>query len=95
MLHSRLHPQTGLTLNGAERALYDAAWFETVFRALDRLHDEICANGSGSVMPLSPADMVGWLEDIIYTAQEAIVELQVQDPEPEQGVTTIERSTCN
>jgi hypothetical protein len=60
------------------RAPYDAAWFEMVFMALDRLHDDVSAGTPGDVSPLGPAAMVGWLEEIIYTAQEAITEIRAQ-----------------
>ena len=49
------------------RAPYDAAWFEMVFMALDRLHDDVSAGTPDNVSPLGPVAMVGWLEEIIYT----------------------------
>jgi hypothetical protein len=60
------------------RTPYDAAWFEMVFLALDCLHDDVSAVRPGSVSPLGPAEMVGWLEEIIYTAQEAITEIRAK-----------------
>ena len=60
------------------RAPYDAAWFEMVFLALDRLHDDVSAGRPDNVSPLGPAEMVGWLEEIIYTAQEAITEIRAK-----------------
>ena len=60
------------------RAPYDAAWFEMVFLALDCLHDDVSAARLNSVSPLGPAEMVGWLEEIIYTAQEAITEIRAK-----------------
>lgn len=44
------------------------------------------------VLPLEAADMVGWLEDIIYTAQETISE--IRENLPDAGVTTAEGSAC-
>ena len=67
----KLHPQTQLA-----QASYDEAWFETLFLALDKLHDAVSEQRTSEVSPVAPTDMVGWLEDIIYTAQEAIVELR-------------------
>jgi hypothetical protein len=75
MMH-KLHPQTQLA-----RASFDEAWFETVFRALDGLHDAVSDQRANTVSPVAPAEMVGWLEDIIYTAQEAIVEIRATMPE--------------
>jgi hypothetical protein len=59
-------------------APYDAAWFEMVFLALDRLHDDVSTGRLDNVSPLGPAEMVGWLEEIIYTAQEAITEIRAK-----------------
>ncbi len=73
----KLHDQTQL----AQTASYDEAWFETVFLALDKLHDAVSERSACKVFPVAPAHMVGWLEDIIYTAQEAIVELRQHTPE--------------
>ncbi|MCD4685157.1 MAG: hypothetical protein K8S97_04385 [Anaerolineae bacterium] len=95
MMRSRLHPHTGLVLTGTRADLFDVVWFETLFAAIDRLHDEASAKNSHAVSRMAPADMIGWLEDIIYTAQEAIVELRDKHPELVTGVTDAERSTCN
>jgi hypothetical protein len=72
----KLHPQTQLA-----RASFDEAWFEIVFLALDKLHDTVSQQRASTVSPVAPAEMVGWLEDIIYTAQEAIVEIRATMPE--------------
>ncbi len=61
---------------------FDELWFETVFTALDRLHDALSAGCGTAVSPVAPDDMVGWLEDIIYTAQESIVEIRAQKRNP-------------
>jgi hypothetical protein len=76
----KLHPTTQLV-----RASFDEAWFEMLFLALDRLHDAVSEPRTGNVSAVAPDDMVGWLEDIIYTAQEAIVE--IREHAPDQTVT--------
>jgi hypothetical protein len=55
---------------------YTEAWFERLFQAMDRLHDEASAGRLSSVSPVPAAEMIGWLEDIIYTAQETIMEIR-------------------
>ncbi|HMM29040.1 MAG TPA: hypothetical protein PKD46_12225 [Aggregatilineaceae bacterium] len=63
--------------------LYSVAWFEDLFDALDRLHDDVCGLGSGALDDPSALDaeaMAGWLEDIVYTAQETIAELRAIAP---------------
>jgi hypothetical protein len=72
------------------RADFNEAWFETVFQAVDRLHDEVSGEhrlrGASS---LPAALMVGWLEDIIYTAQEALREIRAKTPVTEADATPI------
>ena len=63
------------------RSAFDDAWFERLFLAIDRLHDRVSDGRPCTVSPLAPADMVGWLEDIIYTAQETIVEIRGNQPD--------------
>jgi hypothetical protein len=58
--------------------VYTEVWFETLFKAMDRLHDE--ASDGTVVSIVDPANMVGWLEDIIYTAQETISEIKAREP---------------
>ncbi|MBN1678842.1 MAG: hypothetical protein JW966_01030 [Anaerolineae bacterium] len=60
--------------------VHDALWFETVFAALDQLHNDVCTEPLNTVSTLAPADMIGWLEDIIYTAQETVNEIRVNYP---------------
>ena len=77
---TNFRPQTQLL-----HANFDTAWFETMFQAIDRLHDAVSHDavlpGRLSVVsPLVPAEMVGWLEEIIYTAQETIHEIQAKQP---------------
>ncbi len=95
MSYTPLHPHTGLVLNGAGRNQdsFGAVWFEALFQALDHLHNRVSDAGTAAVSPLTPDDLVGWLEDIIYTAQETSVEIRAKHPET--GVTTVERSACN
>ncbi len=74
---------------------YDAAWFETVFNALDSLHDAVCANELEDNSPMAPAEMVGWLDDVIYTAQEIISELKARrEYVTEAGAAGLESEVC-
>ena len=95
MLNSPLNPHTGLVLNGIRRDtdVYDAVWFEALFEAIDHLHDQVCDASAEATSPLAPDDLVGWLEDIIYTAQETIVEIRAKHPKT--GVTTVKGSAYN
>lgn len=59
---------------------YDVVWFETLFNALDHLHDDVCADCLAPLPTLPRDEMVGWLEDIVYTATETILELRGTAP---------------
>jgi len=52
---------------------------ESVLQTLDRLHDAVVEDNLETTCTLDRATVVGWLEDIIYTAQETIGELQCND----------------
>lgn len=49
--------------------------FEQLFAKLDRLHDLASEGHLTEATPLSPSNVVGWLEDIIFTAEETIREI--------------------
>lgn len=72
MMSRQFHTQT------LSQARYDEVWFEALFLVVDQLHDAASAGTLNTSTLLTPADMIGWLEDIIYTAQETITELQGQ-----------------
>jgi hypothetical protein len=58
------------------QALFTDARFESIFNALDRLHDA-ASDGKLSEVTNLPADqVVGWLQDIVYTATETIREIE-------------------
>lgn len=54
----------------------DEAHFEALLQIMDALHDAAAAGQLGEVSPLSKRDVIGWLDDIIFTAEETIRELQ-------------------
>ncbi len=54
------------------------AHLESMLQTLDRLHDAAAARDLKTTCSADHAVVVGWLEDIIYTAQETIGELQRQ-----------------
>jgi hypothetical protein len=90
MMQQKLHPQTRqVRATLTHEVSYNDAWFELMFVALDRLHDAVSQQPTDGILPVAPADMVGWLEDIIYTAQEAIVE--IRDNTPDETVSKAER----
>ncbi len=62
---------------------------ESVLQTLDRLHDAVVADNLETTCTLDRDTVIGWLEDIIYTAQETIGELQCDESHPAENVTEI------
>jgi hypothetical protein len=52
---------------------------EALQETLDRLHDGASEGTLAAVTPLNAESLIGWLEDLIYTAQETICELRRDD----------------
>ena len=63
---------------------------ESVLQTLDRLHDAVVADSFETSCTVDRDTVVGWLEDIIFTAQETIGELQCdEDHQSAENVTEI------
>ncbi|HLA45116.1 MAG TPA: hypothetical protein VJZ27_16845 [Aggregatilineales bacterium] len=55
---------------------YTEANFEALLQIMDRLHDAAAIGDLKSVSPLDAREMIGWLDDLVFTAEETIRELQ-------------------
>jgi hypothetical protein len=64
---------------------YTEAHFEALLQIIDRLHDAAAVNNLSAVCEVDARIVVGWLDDIIFTAEETIRELQATI-RPEQEV---------
>lgn len=60
--------------------LYTDARFESLFMALDKLHDAASEGRTHEVTALTRDELIGWLRDIEYTARETILELEADHP---------------
>jgi hypothetical protein len=58
------------------QALFTDIRFESIFNALDRLHDAAACGKLHEVTNLSKEEVLGWLKDIAYTAEETIREME-------------------
>jgi gluconate kinase len=58
------------------QALFTDARFESIFNAIDRLHDAASSGKLAEVTNLTADEVIGWLQDIAYTAKETIRELE-------------------
>ncbi len=54
---------------------FDNRGFERISVQLDRLHDLASEGHLTEATPLAPADVVEWLKEIIFTAQETVREI--------------------
>ncbi len=54
---------------------YSDAGFEQTFKKLDLLHDLASEGRLAEATSLRGTDVIGWLEDIIFTAEETIREI--------------------
>ncbi len=61
------------------QALFTDSRFESIFSAIDRLHDAASSGKLAEVTNLSADEVIGWLQDIAYTANETIRELKDPD----------------
>jgi hypothetical protein len=59
---------------------------ESTLQTLDRLHDAATVGNLQNVCMVGAPALIGWLEDIIYTAQETIAELHGDCQEQEVEV---------
>ena len=57
------------------QALFTDMRFESLFNAVDRLHDAASSGKLAEVTNLSTDEVIAWLRDIVYTANETINEL--------------------
>lgn len=58
------------------QTLYTDSRFESMVRALDKLHDAASDGTIPDLTALSRQDLIGWLKEISYLAQETAHELE-------------------
>lgn len=61
------------------QALFTDVRFESIFNALDRLHDAASSGKLAEITNLTTDEVIGWLQDIAFTANETIRELEGAD----------------
>jgi hypothetical protein len=62
--------------------LYSDARLENLGALLDELHTAASEGQLPAITPLSSAELVSWLRELIYTAEETIVEIEEHKSEP-------------
>lgn len=60
--------------------VYTDARLDSIFQVLDDLHTAASEGRMGRLTPLTHEEMVGWLRDLVYTAEETIAEIEKGSP---------------
>jgi hypothetical protein len=74
-----------------QKLLYTEARLARLWEALDEIHSAASEGALRSITPLTNAEVVGWLNELIYTAQEAIEEIESHSADPEPKLTLVRK----
>lgn len=84
----------GSTLQPNLQLLYNDARLSALFDALDELHSAASDGNLHDVTPLTNAEMIAWLRDVMYTAQETIEEIESNsDGWAEEGLRLVRKTS--
>jgi hypothetical protein len=83
----------GPTLQPNLQLLYNTARLSDLLEALDELHSAASDGNIRAVTPMSNAELKSWLYEVIYTAREAMVEIESKNVEAETGLTLVRKSS--
>jgi hypothetical protein len=83
----------GPTLQPNLQLLYNTARLGDLFEALDELHSAASDGNVRAVTPLSNAELMSWLYEIIYTAQETMVEIESKNADAAVALTLVRKSS--
>jgi hypothetical protein len=70
----------GQTHQSNLQLLYNDARLVALFQAVDELHSAASDGEIQALTTLSRDEMVGWLRDLVYTAEETIAEIEKDNP---------------
>lgn len=82
-----LQPQPNLQL------LYNTSRLSDLLGALDELHSAASDGNVRAVTPMSNAELMGWLYEVIYTARETMDEIESKNAEAAVGLTLVRKSS--
>ena len=83
----------GPTLQPNLQLLYNTARLSGLLEALDELHSAASDGNVRAVTPLSNAELIGWLYEVVYTAQEAMHEIESKNAETAVELTLVRKSS--
>lgn len=62
--------------------IYNDTRLAGLFQSLDELHSAASEGRLQNVTPLTNAELIGWLQELMYVAEETIAEIEEQDAQP-------------
>lgn len=83
----------GPTLQPNLQLLYNTSRLSDLLEALDELHSAASDSNLRAVTPLSNAEMMSWLTEVIYTAHETMNEIESKNAEAAVGLTLVRKSS--
>ncbi len=81
------------TLQPNLQLLYNEGRLSALLDALDELHSAASDNRLNAVTPLSKAELKSWLYEIIYTASEAMSEIDNSDGDAAVELTLVRKTS--
>jgi hypothetical protein len=83
----------GPTLQPNLQLLYNMSRLSDLLPALDELHSAASDGNIRAVTPLSNAELMSWLYEVIYTARETMNEIESKNAEAAVGLTLVRKSS--
>jgi hypothetical protein len=71
--------------------LYESHFLADVFEQLDQLHTVVSEGQLHTLTTLDKQDVVGWLQELIFTAEETVKEMENCSAEPKPIIQLLDR----
>jgi hypothetical protein len=72
--------------------LYTEARLVALFQALDELHSAASEDRLNAITTVSKVELVGWLHELVYTAQETIAEIEGRAGSEQPALSLVKKS---
>jgi hypothetical protein len=83
----------GLKTHSNRQIRYSAARLEWLLQAVDDLHSAASDGTLDAMTPVSQVEVQGWLSELIWVAQEALVELEKRRAGEEPRLSLVRKSS--
>jgi hypothetical protein len=72
--------------------LYTEARLVALFQALDELHSAASEDRLNTLTTVSKVELVGWLHELVYTAEETIAEIEGRGGSEQPALSLVKKS---